>query len=123
MASAPSLVCIVDDDKSVRRALGRFIASMGFEVRLISSGRECLDTSYIDRAACLIVDVIMPGLDGFELCTLLHAAGRGVPTVFISAFDQAGYREKARAVGAVAFLSKPCDESLLRDAIDQAVVA
>ena len=117
------MVCIVDDDPSVRRALGRMVATMGFEVRLLASGRECLDAPYIDRAACLIVDVTMPGIDGFELYTLLKAADRSIPTVFISAFDQDGYREKTQAVGGVAFLSKPCDEDLLRAAIDQALAA
>lgn len=96
---------------------------MGFDVRLIASGRECLDASYIDRAACMIVDVAMPNIDGFELFTLLKAAQRIVPTIFISAYDQDSYRERALAAGAVAFLNKPCDEADLRGAIDQALRA
>ena len=123
MASAPKLICIVDDDASVRRALGRMVTSFGFEVQLLASGRECLDGLYIDRAACLILDVAMPGMDGFELHTLLQASGRSVPTVFISAHDDENYRAKARSVGAVAFLNKPCDESLLRDAVDNALAS
>jgi FixJ family two-component response regulator len=123
MADAPNLVCIVDDDASVRRALGRMISSFGFEVKLLASGRECLDGPYIDRAACLILDVTMPGMDGFELHALLQTSGRSVPTVFISAHDDEGYRVKARSVGAVAFLDKPCDESLLRDAVDNALAS
>jgi len=97
------------------------VTSFGFEVQLLASGRECLDGPYVDRAACLILDVSMPGMDGFELHALLQASGRGVPTVFISVHDDEGYRVKARSAGAVAFLNKPCDESLLRDAVDNAV--
>jgi FixJ family two-component response regulator len=123
MAGAANLICIVDDDPSVRRALGRMVTSFGYGVQLLGSGRECLDGPHIDRAACLILDVSMPGMDGFELCALLQASGRSVPTVFISAHDDEGYRAKARSVGAVAYLDKPCDESLLRDAVDDAVAS
>jgi FixJ family two-component response regulator len=123
MAGAANLICIVDDDPSVRRALGRMVTSFGYGVQLLASGRECLDGPHIDRAACLILDVSMPGMDGFELCALLQASGRSVPTVFISAHDDEGYRAKARSVGAVAYLDKPCDESLLRDAVDNAVAS
>lgn len=121
MANTPKLICIVDDDLSFRRALGRLIRSFGFEVEVFESGRECLDGPFIDQAACLILDISMPGLDGFELHALLQASGRSIPTVFISAHDDAHYREKALSVGSVAYLSKPCDANLLRDAINRAI--
>jgi FixJ family two-component response regulator len=62
-------------------------------------------------------------MDGFELHALLQAGGRSVPTVFISAHDDEGYRQQARSAGAVAFLQKPFEESLLRDAIDKALAS
>jgi FixJ family two-component response regulator len=123
MAKTSELICIVDDDPSVLRALGRLIRSFGFEVELLASGRECLDGPSINRAACLILDVSMPGMDGFEVLALLRASGRSIPTVFISAHDDDVYRTKARSVGGVAFLGKPCDADLLRSAIDQALAA
>ena len=123
MGGPPHLICILDDDPSVRRALGRIVRSFGFEVQLLASGRECLDGPHIDRAACLLLDVTMPGMDGFELHALLQASGRSVPTVFISAHDDEGYRQQARSAGAVAFLQKPCEESLLQDAIDKALAS
>jgi FixJ family two-component response regulator len=123
MADAPNLICIVDDGLSVRRALGRMVTSFDFEAQLIASGRECLDGPYIDRAACLVLDVTIPGMDGFELHALLQAPGRSVPTVFISAHHDEGYSAKAWSVGAVAFLDKPCDESLLRDAVANALAS
>ena len=123
MDEARKLICIVDDDTSVRRALGRLIRAFGFDVETHASGRECLDGAQIDRAECLVLDVSMPGMDGFELYTLLQASGRSVPTVFISAHDEEGYGPKARALGAVAFLSKPCDEKSLIDAINKAIAS
>ena len=123
MRKAPKLICVVDDVASVRRALGRLIRSFGFEVVLVESGRACLDGTAIDRAACLVLDVSMPGMDGFELHRLLHSTGRSVPTVFISAHDDERYRQRARSVGGVAFLNKPCEENWLRDAIDDALAS
>jgi FixJ family two-component response regulator len=115
------LICIVDDDLSVRRALGRLVNSFGFPVQLFASGRECLDAAYIDQAACLIVDISMPGIDGFELYTLLKASNRAVPTVFISAHDDIAYQAKVISIGGIAFISKPCDEEELHRAIDAAL--
>jgi FixJ family two-component response regulator len=123
MVEASKLICIVDDDRSVRRALGRLTRSFGFDVETIASGRECLDGAYIDRADCLVLDVSMPGMDGFELYALLQASGRDVPTVFISAHDDEGYGRKARSLGAAAFLSKPCDEKSLMEAINNAIAS
>ena len=99
------------------------IRSFGFDVKLYGSGRECLDGHAINQAACLILDVAMPDLNGFEVHALLQASGRSIPTVFISAYDDEHFREKARAVGSVAFLNKPCDESVLRGAIDRAIAS
>ena len=118
-----NIICIVDDDLSVRRALGRLIKSFGFEPCLMASARECLDASYIDEAACLIVDVSMPDIDGFELHALLQAADRSIPTIFISADDGQRVQAKARSVGGIAFLGKPCDEKKLHEAIDMALSA
>jgi FixJ family two-component response regulator len=117
------LICIVDDDASLRRALGRLVKSFGFDVRLFASPRECLDGLDAARAACLILDTSLPGMDGFELHTLLRESDRGVPTIFISAHDDARYKEKARSVGAIAFLNKPFEEKLLLDAIEKALVS
>ena len=123
MRKTPKLICIVDDDASVRRALGRMARSFGFEVVPFESGRACLDGTAIDRAVCLVLDVSMPGIDGFELFHLLHSKDRGVPTVFISARDDERYRQQARKLGSVAFLDKPCDEDLLHGAIEEAIAS
>lgn len=117
------LICVVDDDESVTRALGRMVRSFGFDVRLLASSRECLDSPYVDRAACLIVDVTMPEIDGFELHALLQASGRNIPTIFISAHNNQENFDRARAAGAQAFLGKPFDTDVLHDAIVDAIAA
>ena len=121
MGEVSDLICIVDDDTSVRHALGRMVRSFGFDVQLLASGRDCLDGPYIDQASCLIVDVMMPNMDGFELYALLAASGRDIPTVFISGQNNQKKFDRAQSAGCVAFLNKPCDVKLLHDAIIKAI--
>jgi len=116
------LIGIVDDDSSVRRALGRMISSFGFKVELFASASDYLNESYLDPA-CLILDVVMPDMNGLELLAALQESGRNVPTVFISAHDNAAFTEKARSLGAIAYLQKPCDETVLLDAIEKSLVS
>ncbi len=121
MEGVSDLICIVDDDASVRRALGRMVGSFGFDVQLLASGRDCLDGPYVDQASCLIVDVMMPDMDGFELHTLLAASDRDIPTIFISGQNDQKNFDRAQSAGSVAFLNKPCDANLLHDAIVKAI--
>ncbi len=123
MGEVPDLICIVDDDASVRRALGRMVRSFGFDVQLLASGRDCLDGPYVDQASCLIVDVMMPNMDGFELHALLAASGRDIPTIFISGQNDQKNFDRANSAGCVAILDKPCDANLLHDAIIKAIAA
>ena len=121
MRGDSDLICIVDDDPSVRRGLGRMVRSFGFDVQLLASSHECLDGPYVDQAECLIVDVTMPDIDGFELHALLTASGRYIPTIFISGQNDQKSINRARSVGSVALLSKPCDATSLHDAIVKAI--
>jgi len=121
MGEVSGLICIVDDDASVRRALGRMVRSFGFDVQLLESGRDCLDGPFVEQASCLIVDVMMPNMDGFELHALLAASDRAVPTIFISGQNNEKIFERAAAVGSSAILNKPCDANLLHDAILKAI--
>ncbi len=116
------LISIVDDDSSVRRALGRMISSFGFKVELFASASDYLNESYLDPA-CLILDVVMPDMNGLELLAALQESGRSVPTVFISAHDDESYMEKARSLGAIAYLQKSCDETVLLDAIEKCLAS
>ena len=121
MGEVSGLICIVDDDASVRRALGRMVRSFGFDTQLLASGRDCLDGPYVDQASCLIVDVMMPDMDGFELHALLAASARDIPTIFISGQNDQKTINRARSIGSIAILNKPCDANLLHDAIVKAI--
>lgn len=121
MRETTPLICIVDHDPSVRRALGRMVRSFGFDVQLLSSGRECLDGLDVDHAACLIVDVMMPDMDGFELHALLAASDRNVPTIFLSGQNSKNDFDRATSAGCIAILEKPCETSFLKNAIEAAI--
>ena len=118
MTGAPKLVCIVDDDAHIRRALTRLMRTRGYNTAAFASGRECLDGQEIDQADVVIMDVSMPGMDGFELHTLLRASGRIIPTIFMSAHADERYVSRAKSVGAITFLNKPCNEVALLRAIE-----
>ena len=121
MGERSNLISIVEDDSNVRRALGRMVRSFGYKVELFGSAREYLEAPHIDRTECLILDVVMPGMNGLELLATLQESGRKIPTVFISAHNNAAYIEKARSLGSVAYLQKPCEMNSILDSIEKAL--
>ena len=121
-AHAAPLVAIVDDDPSVRRALERLVALAGFTVRTFASGAELLEFGGLARAACLVLDIHLGDMNGFDLPRRLGARGLTIPTIFITAHDEASALESARRAGAVAYLAKPIAGKTLLDAIRQALI-
>jgi len=116
------VVYLIDDDESVRRALQRLLRSAGFEVKAYSSAEEFLESGNLgEKGACLILDVRMPGMTGFDLQEKLASKGIRIPVITISAFDDAETRERARKLGATAFFRKPVDGQALIDAIHWAM--
>jgi len=116
-------VLIVDDDPSVRRALRRLVESAGFSAETFASGRQAIDIGFLGRAACLIIDVHLGDMTGFELQRILASEGTNVPVIFITAHDDAPTWDNARRAGAIAYLPKPIDGGLLLDAIREAIRA
>jgi FixJ family two-component response regulator len=119
--SVAALVFVVDDDASVRKSLGRLIKTAGFEVEAFASVGEFLARRPYDGPCCLVLDVRMPGLTGLDLQEALRAAGQRLSIVFITGFRDVPVSVKAMKGGAVDFLTKPVDESVLLAAIRQAV--
>ncbi len=111
------MVYLIDDDESVRRALQRLLRSAGFEVKAFSSAEAFLETGSLDERACIVLDIRMPGLTGFDVQEKLASMGIRIPVITVSAFDDAETRERARGLGAVAFFRKPVDGQALIDAI------
>ncbi len=116
-AETGTTVYIVDDDVSVRRALGRLLRSVGMDARSFGSAQEFLDSDFTDRNACLIADVKMPGLDGLELQQKLVESGTNLPMILITGFDDEKTRALAKASGAAGYFRKPVDDQALLDAI------
>jgi FixJ family two-component response regulator len=116
---ARELVAIVDDDASVRRSLDRLIRSFGYRTQVFGSADEFLASTEHDRAACLLLDVRMPGTDGLTLQRRLVERGTRIPVVFITAQATDEEERRAWSSGAVGFLRKPLDPAALRHALDQ----
>jgi FixJ family two-component response regulator len=116
-------VSVIDDDASVRRALRRLIQQAGFDVQTFGSGAEVLKGDPPHEAACLVVDVYLGDMTGFELKRELAERGVNVPTIFITAHDDAATTEAARHARAFAYLVKPVDGETLLGVISDAVGA
>jgi FixJ family two-component response regulator len=126
MTSAPrdeevrELVAIVDDDASVRRSMDRLIRSFGYRTRVFGSADEFLASTAPFRAACLLLDVRMPGMDGLTLQRRLVESGTRIGIVFITALGTEEEEHRAWSAGAVGFLRKPVGQAALRQALDGA---
>jgi FixJ family two-component response regulator len=118
---SPSQVYIVDDDVSIREALSTLIRSVGLAVRTFASAVEFLDAALPDVAACLVLDVRLPGLSGLDLQGELARAGVHIPIIFISGHGDIPMTVRAMKAGAVEFLPKPLREQDLLGAIAEAI--
>jgi FixJ family two-component response regulator len=106
MPDAP-LVAIVDDDSSIREATSNFLEAAGLCTATFGDARSFLASACRRSIACLVTDVRMPGLTGFELHKELVAAGELIPTVLITAYLDDAVRARARAAGIQCCLGKP----------------
>lgn len=117
----PPLVAVIDDDNSVRESSESLIRSAGFAVRVFDSAEQFLNSPYLQKAACLVLDVRMPGMSGPELRRNLLSEGYEVPVIFITAAADEEVRARELTNGAVAYLTKPFDEEELLPAIHKAL--
>jgi FixJ family two-component response regulator len=118
---AVPLITVVDDDESVRQAVCGLLRSAGFTTRAFASAEEFLASDQLRSADCLVLDVRMPGMGGFELQRQLVAGHYEIPIVFMTAHEEECARAGAlnRRTGAV--LSKPFSEEALLNAIHSAI--
>jgi FixJ family two-component response regulator len=116
------MVYVVDDDSSVCTALARFLKSSGLNVRTFPSAETFLEVKTpADVAACLVLDVKMPGISGIELQEELQRRQAGLPIVFISGHGTLPMAVKAMRRGAIDFLEKPLDSQALLSAVTRAI--
>ena len=114
-------VFVVDDDPSIREALSSLIRSVKLRVETFSSAQEFLRHDRPDAAACLVLDVRLPGLDGLELQQQLIRDGVHLPIIFMTGHGDIPMSVRAMKAGAVEFLTKPFRERDLLRAIEQAI--
>jgi len=116
-----SLISVVDDDESVRESLPFLLEELGYAPRAFSSAEEFLASDVVSQTACLILDVMMPGMTGPELQTELKRRGHDIPIVFITANRDDSLRRGVLAQGAVECLHKPFSDTALFNALQSAL--
>jgi FixJ family two-component response regulator len=119
--SGAPLVFIVDDDGSVRRSTERLVRSLGMRAESFASAQDLLSSGRAAEAACLILDVRMPNMDGLELQRLLSETEQRIPAIFVSGRATKEEEDRALRSGAVAFLRKPVGKDALLSVIRRAV--
>ena len=120
---ARAYIAVVDDEPSVRSSLARLLRSAEYEAATYPSGEEFLDSLDAGSPDCLILDLRMPGLSGFDVLARLALGGRHVPVIVLTSFPSPEIRSRALSEGVKAFLEKPVERSTLIDAIDLAIAS
>lgn len=116
------LVCIVDDDTSVRKSLGNLLRSAGYRSLGFACGEDFLASSAVDQAVCVLLDLRMHGMQGLEVQQHLNDAGKAIAVICMSAHNDQEAIDQALRGGAQCFLAKPFSADVLLSAISQAVL-
>jgi FixJ family two-component response regulator len=116
-----SIVFVIDDDASLREGIRSLLRSVGLEVELFGSAADFLKYKLPDAAACLVLDIRLPGVSGLDFQAELSQAGIHVPIIFITGHGDIPMTVRAMKAGAVEFLTKPFRDQDLLDAVQIAV--
>jgi len=118
---ARNQISIIDDDESVRKTTTLLIESFGFQARGFDSAEKFLTSGHVNDTSCLVVDILMPGMNGLQLQSQLTAAGNRIPIIFMTAQEDEESRRRAVQAGAIAFLNKPLKDVQLLQIIHSAL--
>lgn len=121
MSCARPMVYVVDDDTAVRRSLEMLIGSAGWKSATFGSAAEFLAFPRVPAPGCLVLDVMLPDLNGLELQHRVASGRSGIPIVFISGYGDVPMTVRAMKAGAVDFFTKPFHGASLLTAIGQAI--
>jgi len=113
------IVAVVEDDEGILRSLEILLESADYAVLLFRSGRELLAGGCLEEIDCLITDIDVPGMDGFELLRLVHAARPGLPNILIAGYPDTLEPPLARSTPR--FFTKPFDGPELLTAVSEAL--
>lgn len=118
MPTAAIHIAVLDDEPMLRKAMSRLLKTHGFAVHLFEDGRELIATMAWRTFDCLLIDLHMPEVTGFDMLEVL--CGR-LPVIVITGHDQPGTEERVRALGARDYLHKPLDEAALIEALGKVI--
>src|ERR1700756_4906322 len=116
-----SLVCVIDDESSVRESLSNLLRSMGLKVRAFASAQEFLTSWPREAPSCLVLDVQLPGISGLDLQQELANGDAQIPIIFLTAYGDIPMTVRAIKAGAIEFLTKPFRDEDLLNAVNQAI--
>jgi FixJ family two-component response regulator len=119
--SSGFVVAVVDDDHSILRSLEYLLESADYAVRLFTSGTALLQSGFLPKIDCLVSDIDMPEMDGFELLRLVRAARPGLPTILITGYPDTLERLPPLGASERRFFSKPFDGPKLLAAVADAL--
>src|SRR6202047_1813763 len=117
MPDANSTVLVIDDDPDLRASIGRLLRSLDLDARLFASVSDFLNSALPDGPACLVLDVRLPGQSGLDFQRELAGANRELPIIFITGHGDIPMSGQGMKGGAIEFLTKPCRDQDLLDAI------
>jgi FixJ family two-component response regulator len=115
------IVYVVDDDRLMREMLSSLFRSIGLRVRLFESAQEILQSELEDAPSCLVLDIRMPRLSGFDLQAELAKSNIRIPIIFLTGHGDVSTSVRAMKAGAVDFLTKPFHEQEMLDAVTAAL--
>jgi len=122
MSTSHELVCLVDDDLSVRRGLQRLFKSAGYTAEMFASAEDYLARQIFEGPICIVLDARMPGLDGLGLQDTLQTRDMCEQIVFLTGHADIAMCRQAMKSGAVDFLTKPFDDTVLIEAVQRGLI-
>jgi FixJ family two-component response regulator len=118
----PTVVIVVDDNAGILKSVARLLAHHGIDSRTFASAEALLESDSVQTATCLLLDIHLGGISGFELRRRLAASGSKCPVIFMTANDDdEATRKEAMDAGCIAYLRKPVARHALLDAIGKAL--
>ena len=108
-----TLISVVEDDQPFRESMKKLMSSLGYTVETFASAADFLASPLLPAIGCLVTDVQMPGMSGFELYKHLINTGHAIPTILVTAYPNEMTRNLALRDGVVCYLAKPVDDDHL----------
>ncbi|MCA9157874.1 MAG: response regulator [Planctomycetales bacterium] len=114
-------IVVVEDDASLSQAIERVLRAGGYQPILFNSAEATLNAGIASEADCLVLDINLPGMSGFELYEKMNSIAESLPAIFITAHDEPLLRERVTQLGASGYYPKPFLGKTLLAAIGQAL--